>query len=166
MRIPINCGLGAYCRQMVFKETKQFHQFFDMLPLDWQEGILPFWETYKSNTTCYLLLEDEVPLAGGLVFSKCPPDMMYAKKKAGVWFKKGYLYLGFIYVLEEKRGQNLGSIWLSNLKKMFPKQKFWLTIEDMGLHGFYTKNGFKRIEVLNNNGKEEVIYSYEAILDK
>jgi diamine N-acetyltransferase len=148
---------------MDFKETTTYQQFFNMLPADWQETILPFWETYKNTTKCYLLLEDEKPVAGGLVFYKCPPDMLYAKDEADEWLKKGYLYLGFIYVLEEKRGQNLGSIWLSNLKELFPKQNYWLTIEDLGLHGFYTKNGFKEIKALSNNGKKEVVYSFDAI---
>lgn len=146
---------------MVFKEITQYSQFFNILPLDWQETILPFWEIYKDSTKCYLLLENEKPIAGGLVFYKCPPDMLYAEEEANVWFNKGYLYLGFIYVLEERRGQNLGSFWLSKLKDKFPQQKYWLTIEDLGLHSFYAKNGFRKEKMLNNNVQKEALYTFE-----
>ena len=71
--------------------------------------------------------------------------MIKMKQKNGS--NKGYLYVGFIFVIEERRQQNLGSIWLDNLKKMYPNQKFWLTIEDLKLDTFYVKNGFKRIKI-------------------
>lgn len=148
---------------MVFKEIISYQQFFNMLPTDWRDSILPFWEAYKKTTKCYLLLEDEKPVAGGLVFSECPPDMTYAKEETEMWFKNGYFYLGFIYVLEEKRGKNLGSIWLSNLKNMLPKQKYWLTIEDLSLDEFYVKNGFQQIKILNNDDHQEALYSYEPV---
>ncbi|MGE5943096.1 MAG: GNAT family N-acetyltransferase [Flavobacteriales bacterium] len=151
---------------MVFKETTSFNDFFNMLPIDWQETILPFWDTYKNTTKCYVLQENDTPIAGGLVFSECPPDMLYAKEEANILFKNGYLYLGFIYVLEEKRGQKLGSIWLSNLKNINSKQKYWLTIEDLGLHGFYIKNGFTKIKTLNNNGQEEALYCFDGMNNK
>ena len=161
-KIPINYGLGDCYNVMDFKEIKDYSIFFNMLPLDWQESILPFWDVYKNSTKCYVLLDDEKLLAGGLVFSKCPPDMLYAKEEANVWFDKGYLYLGFIYVLEEKRGQNLGSLWLSHLKNKFPKQKYWLTIEDEALHGFYTKNDFLKVKTLDNNGQKEALYCFDG----
>ena len=147
---------------MVFKETTSFNTFFNMLPVDWQESILPFWDTYKNTTQCYVLQENDELIAGGLVFSECPPDMLYAKEEADTWFKKGYLYLGFIYVSEAKRGQNLGSMWLSHIKNINPLQKYWLVIEDLGLHNFYIKNGFKKEKILNNKGQEEVIYCFEG----
>lgn len=160
MRIPINYGLGACCKAMEFKQTTDYDTFFDLLPPDWQANIFPFWETYKRSTKCYVLLEDDKPIVGGLVFSECPPDMLYAMEEATEWFQKGYLYLGFIYVLEDKRGQNFGSLWLSNLKNALPDQKYWLTIEDIGLHGFYSKNGFTRVKSLFNDNQEEILYFY------
>jgi diamine N-acetyltransferase len=148
---------------MIFKEITTESDFFNILPLDWQDSILPFWETYKSTTKCCALIENDMVIAGGLVFSECPPDMLYAKEEADSWFKNGYLYLGFIYVLEEKRGNNLGSIWLSSIKDKFPHQKYWLTIEDLGLHDFYTKNGFTKVKSLFNDKQEEIIYCFEGI---
>lgn len=162
VKTPINYGLGAYCK-MIFKEITAYNQFFNILPIDWQESILPSWEIYEKTTKCYVLQENDKLIAGGLVFSECPPDMLYAKEEADSWFENDYFYLGFIYVLEEKRGQNLGSIWLSNLKNINPKQKYWLTIEDLELHNFYTKNGFKKVKSLFNDSQEEIIYCFEGI---
>lgn len=162
-KIQINYGHGDCYNKMVFKEITTYNQFFEILPTDWQESILPFWDAYKNSTKCYVLLENDKLIAGGLVFSECPPDMLYAQEEANNWFKKGYLYLGFIYVLEEKRGNNLGSLWLSYLKNLFPEQKYWLTIEDLGLHGFYSKNGFTKVKTLTNNGDEEILYCFDGI---
>jgi GNAT superfamily N-acetyltransferase len=147
---------------MTFEACTDCSEFFKILPKDWHEGIEPFWDTYKATTKGYLLIENNQIIAGGLVFYKCPPDMKYAEDEATIWITKGYLYVGFIYVIEERRQQNLGSVWLDNLKKMYPNQKFWLTIEDLKLDTFYTKNGFKRIKSLNNNGVEEVLYAFEG----
>jgi len=147
---------------MIFQPCEIIDSYFDILPLDWQETIVPFWKDLETSTKAYVLIDDNQIIAGGLVFSQCPPDMLYAKDEAKTWISKGYLYLGFIYVIEERRHQNLGSIWLDNLKKMFPKQKYWLTIEDLKLDAFYTKNGFKRMKSLYNNGNEEALYTYDA----
>lgn len=147
---------------MTFQACNDYLQFFKILPQDWQEGIVPFWEIYKATTKGYLLIENNQIIAGGLVFSICPPDMIYAEEEANTWLKKGYLYVGFIYVIEKRRQQNLGSIWIDNIKKAYPKQKFWLTIEDLNLDAFYIKNGFKRIKPLNNYGDEEVLYAFEG----
>ncbi|MEN3322916.1 GNAT family N-acetyltransferase [Mariniflexile soesokkakense] len=149
---------------MTFKLCTEVSGFFKILPKDWQSGIVPFWESYKVTTKCYVLLENNQIIAGGLVFSTCPPDMLYAQNESNTWLHKGYLYLGFIYVIKERRQQNLGSLWLNELKTMHPKQNYWLTIEDLRLDAFYVKNGFERIKPLNNNGVEEVLYVFEALL--
>ncbi|MBP0904396.1 GNAT family N-acetyltransferase [Mariniflexile gromovii] len=148
---------------MTFKLFTEVPDFFKILPKDWQESIMPFWGTYKTTTKCYVLLENNQIMAGGLVFSTCPPDMLYAEEEANSWLQKGYLYLGFIYVLEEKRGRNLGSLWLNELKTMHPKQNFWLTIEDLNLNAFYVKNGFNYIKSLYHDGVEEGLYVYKNI---
>lgn len=147
---------------MIFENyTSKAYLFFDMLPIDWQENILPFWEELKLTTQVYVLIEEDIILAGGLVFSKCPPDMTYYKKKADEWFEKGYLYLGFIFVDETKRNRNLGSLWLDNVKKEYPKNGFWLAIEDENLHKFYVRNGFEKVETVKNGElNEESIYIY------
>ena len=97
--------------------TTKAHAFFEMLPSDWQDTIVPFWNDLKSTTQLFVLYENETIIAGGLVFSKCPPDLFYYEKEANKWFEKGYLYLGFIFVDEKQRNRNLGSFWLENIKK-------------------------------------------------
>ncbi|MFI0430840.1 hypothetical protein [Mariniflexile sp. HMF6888] len=147
---------------MIFKVCTDTAEFFKILPKDWQDGIVPFWEHYKETTKCYALLDNNQIIAGGLVFSICPPDMLYAEAEANTWLHKGYQYLGFIFVIEERRQQNLGSLWLSELKAMHPKQNYWLTIEDLKLDAFYVKNGFQHKKCLYNNGVEEGLYVFEA----
>jgi diamine N-acetyltransferase len=148
---------------MTFQICNDFSEFFKILPKDWQENLIPFWETHKQTTQGYLLVENNQIISGGLVFSKCPPDLLYIEDEANKWFKNGYLYLGFIYVIEARRQQNLGSIWLESLKKMFPNQKFWLTIEDLNLNAFYVKNGFETVKSLDNQGVEEVLYTFKPV---
>lgn len=141
--------------------TDQAHSFFKMLPIDWQETIVPFWEALKASTKIYVLIDNDALVAGGLVFSKCPPDMLYYEKEANVWFKKGYFYLGFIYVDETKRNQNFGSIWLDKVKELYHNNGFWLAIEDEKLHKFYTRNQFERIATIKTpESLEESIYIF------
>lgn len=141
--------------------TTKAELFFDMMPKDWQETIVPFWEDLKSTTKLFALMEHNAIVAGGLVFSICPPDMMYYEKDANKWFKKGYLYLGFIYVDEAKRNRNLGSLWLDNIKKFYPNKGFWLAIEDENLHKFYHRNSFEKVTTIKNKDlQEESIYAY------
>lgn len=146
---------------MTFEPCLNYEQFFKIIPKDWNEYILAFWNDFKSTTECYVLVENKEVIAGGLVFSKCPPDMWYAINEANKWFEKGYLYLGFIFVLEEKRHQNLGSVWLNYLKTKFPNQKYWLTIEDLRLDRFYVKNDFKKVKSLFNQDQEEWLYIFD-----
>lgn len=141
--------------------TSKANLFFEMLPKDWQETIIPFWDHLKQTTQIYVLVEDNVIVAGGLVFSICPPDMMYYESKANKWFQKGFLYLGFIYVDEMKRNRNLGSLWLDSVKKQYPKTGFWLSIEDENLDKFYGRNGFEKVETMKNTElNEESIYVF------
>jgi len=147
---------------MEFKNyTSKPHLFFEMLPSDWKDNIVPFWNDLKSTTQLFVLIENETIIGGGLVFSKCPPDLMYYEKEANKWFEKGYLYLGFIFVDERQRNRSLGSLWLQNIKIQYPKTGFWLAIEDENLHKFYYKNGFEKVETIkNNDSQEESIYAF------
>ena len=147
---------------MEFKNyTSKADLFFNMLPKDWQESIVPFWDNLKQTTQVFVLVEQDIIVAGGMVFSKCPPDMMYYEKEANKWFKMGYLYLGFIYVDETKRNRNLGSLWLDSVKKEYSKNGFWLAIEDENLHKFYIRNGFEKTATVKNSDlNEESIYIF------
>jgi GNAT superfamily N-acetyltransferase len=148
---------------MEFKNyTAKAYLFFDMLPKDWQDAIVPFWKDLKATTQLLVLIEQDAIAAGGLVFSECPPDMGHYKNEAKEWFKKGYLYLGFIFVDETKRNRNLGSLWLNNIKNLYPNTGFWLAIEDENLHKFYDRNGFEKVATIKNEDLlEESIYAFK-----
>lgn len=146
--------------EYIFKQS--FNQdFFQLLPIDWKNSIIPFWDNYASNSSIYLLCDDDKIIAGGIVFNTCSPDMMYNELEAAKWFNSGYLYLGFIWVIEEYRNKKTGSTWLQALMKKFPTQKFWLTIDEENLAFFYIKNGFKLITSLKNGDETEWLLTYE-----
>ena len=96
------------------------NQFFDILPGDWQDEIVPFWDDYINTASIYVIKEDSHVIAGGILFSTCSPDILYFKKEAQTWFKNGFLYIGFLWVAEDKRNNNLGSFWLDELKRQLP----------------------------------------------
>ncbi len=134
--------------------------FFAILPADWQEAIVPYWEDYTGHTCIYILTEDQEIGCGGIVFEKTPPDMNHFRSEAEQWFGKGYLYLGFIWVPENARKQNKGSLWLRELKNTHPEQRYWLTTEEKELAGFYLKNDFEKIKTLHYGMLEEELFSY------
>lgn len=129
--------------------TKTPEVFFSILPKDWQNDIVPFWRNYINTAKIYVLKQHNKILGGGIVFSNVSPDTMTYKELAQNYFDKGYLYLAFIYVDESQRGKKLGSVWLKNILETYPKQKFWLTIEDISLARFYENNGFKLKEKIS-----------------
>ncbi len=145
-----------------YRELKQ-NNFFSMLPDDWRNEISITWNTYSNEASIYLLDFRQNTVAGGIVFSTCPPDMLYNKEEAQIWLDAGYLYLGFIWVAEEFRNNKFGSIWLQSLMDKFPAQKFWLTIEEESLLFFYFKNGFRLIKSLKNGDNMEWLLVFEPI---
>jgi len=144
---------------IIFKEnTANAEQFFAILPPDWQEGIVPFWENYKNTTKIFVLEENNHIIGGGMVFSTLSPDLKGAPEIAEKYYQKGLLYLAFIWIKETHRGKGLGSFWLKQLKQQSPRQGYWLTIEDLNLSRFYTTLGFKLGDrYLNNENEEWVI---------
>ncbi|MEZ4802593.1 MAG: GNAT family N-acetyltransferase [Gelidibacter sp.] len=147
-----------------FKKLVSNQQFFfDILPEDWQNEIVPYWEDYKDHSSIYVISENEEVIGGGIIFSICPPDLAYYKKEAQQWFDEGYLYLGFIWIAEIRRNKSLGSFWLNELKKMNPKQKYWLLIEEEHLHRFYQKNGFILNKSIGHNHQLEWLYVYRPL---
>jgi hypothetical protein len=62
----------------IFKQlTSQPQQFFDLLPTEWQEEIVPFWGDYGDLAKIYVIKEDGVIIGGGIVFYACPPNFTY-----------------------------------------------------------------------------------------
>jgi len=131
--------------------------FFNILPTDWQEGIVPFWKDYQSSTQVFVLRKEHRIAGGGLVFSRPAPDTLIYKEEAQNWFDKGYLYIGFLWIDEQFRNRQLGSYWLHQLFRQNPGQKFWLAIEEEGLASFYSKNGFYLKKIIHLTDSSEWI---------
>lgn len=146
-----------------FRELKNNpQQFFAILPQDWQDEIVPFWNDFKTNAKIYILENHTTIIGGGVVFYKSPPDFEYFKREANDWFGKGYLYLGFIWIAEDYRNKNLGSFWLTQLKNQNPQQQYFLLTEEDYLQHFYEKNGFSQIKSLQNQHHTEWLYLTES----
>lgn len=105
----------------------------------------------------FILEHDGEVMAGGLVFSVVSPDTRCYGPLAREWFDRGYLYLGFIWVREQHRGAGIGSLWLRELYRYYPGQKFWLAIEEERLEHFYQKNGFRLVAETSAAGYPEWI---------
>ena len=148
---------------IIFKKLESNpHLFFDILPPDWQEEIVPFWDDYKNSSCIYIIENNDVIIGGGIVFSKCPPDLLYFEEEANAWFDQNYQYLGYIWIAEDMRNQNLGSFWLNKLKELNPKQNYWLLIEEEHLHRFYQKNDFILTQSIEHKESVEWLYTYKA----
>lgn len=149
---------------MEFKKLQSDqHLFLEMLPNDWQKELQPFWTNIKDSSELYVIMENEKIIGGGIVFSEAPPDIFYYKDEAQQWFDSGFLYLGFIWISENKRNMNLGSFWLEELKNNNPNQKFWLLIEDEHLHRFYDRNGFILNKTICNQDHPEWLYTFTPV---
>lgn len=132
--------------------------FFEILPQDWQDEIVPFWNDFKTDAKIYCLEDNATIIGGGIVFYKSPPNFEYFENEANHWFDKGYLYLGFIWISEEHRNKNLGSFWLDQLKIQNVRRDFFLLTEEDYLQHFYEKNGFIRLKSVQNGDHEEWLY--------
>ena len=146
--------------QNFYRESNQ-NVFFDLLPRDWKDAIALYWDQYSEDTSIYLLEIDGDIVAGGIVFGICPPDMLNNEQEAEKWLNDGYLYIGFVWVVEVFRNRKYGSKWLNTLIKEHPGQKYWLTIEEERLLSFYAKNGFRCIKTLRNGSDTEWLLIYE-----
>jgi diamine N-acetyltransferase len=137
-------GMGsAMISPQFIDSTEKPNSFFNILPENWKVEITPFWEDYKNSSIIYTLEIEEMVIGGGIVFSKVSPDSQAYKRDAQQLFQRGLLYFGFLWINPEHRGNDFGSVWISELKRFHPKKKFWLSIEEEGLKKFYEKNDFK-----------------------
>lgn len=148
-----------------FKDiTSRANHFFNILPIDWQEGIVPFWDKYSSTSKIFCLEKEEKIIGGGIIFYQTAPDTLIYANEAKKLFDEGLIYFGFLWIEPEHRGNDLGTFWLSQLKNCFPKTHFWLSIEEFELMHFYEKNGFKLFKEINlPHGKEWIMVSKEFI---
>lgn len=134
-------------------------KFFNLLPPDWQEIIVPQWENYKNTSSIYVFKENNELIAGGIIFEKSHPNMTDFEKEHQYLYDENYFYIGFVWVIPEKRNQQLASKWLAKLIEEHSNQKYWLTIEEETLKYFYEKNGFKMIAESENSESKEWIFT-------
>ena len=138
--------------------TNHPEYFFELLPKEWQDEIVPFWEEISDKAQIYVLKADNTIIGGGIVFYKSPPHFDYFENEATIWFDKGYHYLGFIWIAENYRNNNLGSFWLDQLKILDANQPYFLLTEEAHLQHFYEKNGFKRLKSVENEDHLEWLF--------
>lgn len=63
------------------EETKSNQQqFFEILPKDWQDTIIPYRNDYKSTAKIFVFIEASKVVAGGILFYSMPPDLIWDKK--------------------------------------------------------------------------------------
>lgn len=129
---------------MEFRQINDNYQdFFKILPIDWQDDIVPIWDDYVDVPKIFVLTDFSKIVAGGIVFNSAPPNRTEFEIVEGEpYLAKGYHYIGFLFVDPDRRNEALGTRWLTALKHQFPDQCFWLTIEEEALKNFYIKNGF------------------------
>jgi len=135
--------------------------FFDILPKDWQDSILPFWNVLKETSKVYVLDQDREICAGGIIFSTLIPEMEGYEAEANYWYSKDYLYIGYVWVPQYKRNKNFGSKWLNHILQLDNKQHYWLTTEDKALRYFYEKMGFSYVKTLCFNHVEEELFVFD-----
>lgn len=137
------------------KHSGNPEEFFQILPLDWQEALAVVWNKAKASSEIYVIENEGEIIAGGIVFKQYTQDMVLFKKEAQKLLAANSYYIGYLWVKETHRGKDLGTFWLNAIKGTYPKTNFWLTIEEENLQRFYTKNGFKGVqEVANKKTKE------------
>ncbi|GGG98314.1 hypothetical protein GCM10011416_15510 [Polaribacter pacificus] len=142
--------------------TQQASLFFKLLPLDWQESLVPNWDFYKNKGAQIWLLSNKDDIcAGGILFKAAAPEMDIFKSTAQHWFDLGYLYIAYVWVPVRHRDKGYGSQWIQAVLQQFPKQGFWLTTEEKGLRNFYEKNHFKYLESLQAAEIEEELFVYQ-----
>lgn len=132
-------------------------EFFKILPRDWQENIVPYWNHYAHQTKIYVYLEEEKLIGGGLVFDQLSPDMEIHRDKFAGFLKKKMKYLGFIWIIESHRSLGLGKKWLQDIIALYPETGLWLSIEEESLKFFYQKMGFNVVEKLTSSNDQEWI---------
>lgn len=116
--------------------------FLRQLPQDWHDELKRHWDTLAASTRVLTLEDADACAGGGLLFSEVSPDVQAYREVARDYLDAGYCYIAYLWIAESWRGAGLGSYWLQALFRRFPRQAWWLTIEDHSLESFYLRNGF------------------------
>tara|TARA_R110000868_G_scaffold21640_11_gene89839 strand:- start:5013 stop:5483 length:471 start_codon:yes stop_codon:yes gene_type:complete len=152
--------------QIEFKKyNRDPNDFFRILPHDWQETLLPIWTKNGKDADVFVLCEAEQIIAGGIVFRGFTDEMNSFKTAALSFINSECYYIGYLWVIESRRGEDLGSLWLKSVKEYDPKANYWLTIEEEKLKNFYIKNGFKLLKESKNKGNKEWLFLFETAIN-
>ena len=143
------------------KVTQPPISFFDFLPEDWKEELLPQWDNLRSSSEVYTITIDCELICMGIVFKEVLPKLSLAEKRVQKLFVN-YSYIGYLYTLPKYRGQGFATKWFEFIKKQDSKRNFWLAIEESILIAFYSKHGFKKYvqSTYNDHAQEELILYY------
>lgn len=129
--------------------------FLIQLPADWREPLETWMGEHPGEPHVHVLRQGEAVVAGGALFNSLPPGMSAFEDEALVWLSRGYGYLGFIWVVPERRGEGLGQRWLQYMQRSGLCPAYWLTVEEEGLIAFYERCGFQnRGEITGESGPE------------
>ncbi|WP_320417097.1 GNAT family N-acetyltransferase [Tenacibaculum sp. IB213877] len=137
-------------------------ELFSILSDEWKELITPVWQLHASSSNIYGLFLNDQLIGGGILFYKMPPYATSFELENENLFKKGYVYLGYVWISENHRNKGYASKFLTLLKKENPSQKYWLTIEEENLRYFYEQNGFTMYAESENEYPKEWILTYNG----
>jgi len=138
--------------------------FFSFLPIEWQNELLPQWNALSQSARVYGLFPDDQSeglSTIGIVFGSDLPKLTPYEMELYALLKASYRYIGYVYTMPHFRGRGHASKWFDNLKAHFPKQNFWLTVEEPALTEFYKKNHFDVFSRLGQiEANEEICLIY------
>lgn len=140
-----------------FKELNHLpHLFFNLLPYEWKETLVPYWPQYTSSATILGTYVNQRLVGGGIIF-KQPTLETVNYPMAETYFNFGCPYIGYLWVSEPFRHLGLGSAWLDEVAQRHQKTGTWLSIEENQLLDFYQRNGYQLDHHLVNADTEEWI---------
>ncbi len=138
-------------------------EFVAAMPEDWWPDFQLYLEDSRDSMELFTITDYDQIVAGGMVLEALPREMKVFEIEAAPFIEKGYLYIGFLFVIPEYRRRNLGSAWLSCVKALYATKGFWLTLEEPGLREFYEKNGFRWVGTLKQGGLSEELMVFGPV---
>ena len=134
---------------MVFRKLVSPSEFFNILPQDWRDDLLPQWQDLEGTSDVFVVKYRADVISGGIVFHQMLPQLSAVEFQASMLFKN-VPYIGYIYTQPEYRSLGAASFWFHALFNRRKNQSYWLSIEDLRLSFFYQKFGFHCMNLKNN----------------
>ncbi|MDG1572176.1 GNAT family N-acetyltransferase [Robiginitalea sp. M366] len=134
-------------------------RFFDALPEDWAVEAREIWPKLGPESRILVYAPKAAFKAGGILTQSLLPEMETYGETARGYYRRGFWYVGFLYVHPKARGQGLGGQWLEQAWQAVPARGLWLGIETLGLLKFYTQSGFHLDHILHVGTEREWLLS-------